>query len=232
MTAPVPEDKLRLGGMALRNGLLVHGPTHWAAAVRTDDGELKVASGRKPDLGGKASERLPGDPRDREARRGDGRDPARQARAAGGAATDAGPEDARRDGRRGARRAGDPHRRLAQAGHAHGRPRGRRGAREPRAGAARAAQRRPRRLPRRRAQVDRRIRGRRGRRRRQQGARPLRLPSGRADAHRGRRRQRGDAPGGAARPRGRGRDWARQRGAWRWRCSPGASAIPTRASRG
>ena len=24
----VPEDKLRLGGMALRNGLLVHGPTH------------------------------------------------------------------------------------------------------------------------------------------------------------------------------------------------------------
>ena len=28
-------DKLRLGGMALGNGLLVHGPTHWAAAVRT-----------------------------------------------------------------------------------------------------------------------------------------------------------------------------------------------------
>jgi uncharacterized protein YqhQ len=60
MTAPVPEDKLRLGGMALRNGLLVHGPTHWAAAVRTDAGEVKVASGRKPDLGGRASERLPG----------------------------------------------------------------------------------------------------------------------------------------------------------------------------
>jgi uncharacterized protein YqhQ len=60
MTSPVPEDKLRLGGMALRNGLLVHGPTHWAAAVRTDAGELNVASGRKPDLGGRASERLPG----------------------------------------------------------------------------------------------------------------------------------------------------------------------------
>jgi uncharacterized protein YqhQ len=60
MTAPVPEDKLRLGGMALRNGLLVHGPTHWAAAVRTDAGDLKVASGRKPDLGGRASDRLPG----------------------------------------------------------------------------------------------------------------------------------------------------------------------------
>jgi uncharacterized protein YqhQ len=60
MTAPVPEDKLRLGGMALRNGLLVHGPTHWAAAVRTEDGVLKVASGRKPDLGGRAAERIPG----------------------------------------------------------------------------------------------------------------------------------------------------------------------------
>jgi uncharacterized protein YqhQ len=60
MTAPVPEDKLRLGGMALRNGLLVHGPTHWAAAVRTPAGDVKVASGPKPDLGGKASERLPG----------------------------------------------------------------------------------------------------------------------------------------------------------------------------
>jgi uncharacterized protein YqhQ len=60
MTAPVPEDKLRLGGMALRNGLLVHGPTHWAAAVRTDGGELKVASGRKPDLGATVAERIPG----------------------------------------------------------------------------------------------------------------------------------------------------------------------------
>ena len=41
-------DKLRLGGMALRNGLLVHGPTHWAAAVRVRDGSVRVASGRKP----------------------------------------------------------------------------------------------------------------------------------------------------------------------------------------
>src|SRR4051812_36515108 len=43
--------KLRLGGMALRNGLLVHGPTHWAAAVRDRDGKIQVASGRKPTLG-------------------------------------------------------------------------------------------------------------------------------------------------------------------------------------
>ena len=45
-------DKLRLGGMALRNGLLVHGPTHWAAAVRRRDGSIATASGRKPRLQG------------------------------------------------------------------------------------------------------------------------------------------------------------------------------------
>ena len=54
------DEKLRLGGMALRNGLLVHGPTHWAAAVRTRDGAIEVASGRKPDLGSSAAERVPG----------------------------------------------------------------------------------------------------------------------------------------------------------------------------
>ncbi len=42
--------KLRLGGMALRNGLLIHGPTHWAAAVRDRDGRIQVASERKPEL--------------------------------------------------------------------------------------------------------------------------------------------------------------------------------------
>src|SRR3982751_1681914 len=59
MTAPVPDDKLRLGGMALRNGLLVHGPTHWAAAVRDDDGTIAVASGPKPRVGGRVAE-VPG----------------------------------------------------------------------------------------------------------------------------------------------------------------------------
>lgn len=43
-----PRDKLRLGGMARGNGLLVHGPTHWAAAVRRRDGTIAAASGRKP----------------------------------------------------------------------------------------------------------------------------------------------------------------------------------------
>jgi uncharacterized protein YqhQ len=45
-------EKLRLGGMALRNGLLVHGPTHWAAACRAASGAIEVASGRKPRLRG------------------------------------------------------------------------------------------------------------------------------------------------------------------------------------
>jgi len=44
--APRVEDgqKLRLGGMALANGVLVHGPNAWACAIRTDDGELKVVA--------------------------------------------------------------------------------------------------------------------------------------------------------------------------------------------
>jgi uncharacterized protein YqhQ len=56
--SPVAEGKLRLGGMALRNGLLVHGPTHWAAAVRDDAGEIRAASGRKPRL--RAVDGVPG----------------------------------------------------------------------------------------------------------------------------------------------------------------------------
>ena len=36
-------DKVRLGGMALLNGVLVHGPNAWACAIRNEDGELEVA---------------------------------------------------------------------------------------------------------------------------------------------------------------------------------------------
>jgi uncharacterized protein YqhQ len=54
------EQKLRLGGMALRNGLLIHGPTHWAAAVRDRAGEIQVASERKPELAPKLVAKLPG----------------------------------------------------------------------------------------------------------------------------------------------------------------------------
>jgi uncharacterized protein YqhQ len=42
------EQSLRLGGMALRNGLLIHGPRAWAAAARTRDGGIEVSSGPKP----------------------------------------------------------------------------------------------------------------------------------------------------------------------------------------
>ena len=38
------EEKVRLGGMALENGVLVQGPTAWACAVRLPSGELRVAS--------------------------------------------------------------------------------------------------------------------------------------------------------------------------------------------
>ncbi len=54
-TADTPE-RLRLGGMALRNGLLVHGPTHWAVAARRKDGSIGVASGGKPQLRKAASD--------------------------------------------------------------------------------------------------------------------------------------------------------------------------------
>jgi uncharacterized protein YqhQ len=43
----VSEEKVRLGGMALANGVLVHGPKSWACAIRTDDGDLKVVAQRK-----------------------------------------------------------------------------------------------------------------------------------------------------------------------------------------
>jgi uncharacterized protein YqhQ len=43
-----PDSPLRLGGMALRNGLLIHGPTAWAAAARGEDGRIEVSSGPKP----------------------------------------------------------------------------------------------------------------------------------------------------------------------------------------
>jgi len=46
--------------MALRNGLLIHGPTHWAAAVRAPDGTIDVASELKPEVAPRLAARLPG----------------------------------------------------------------------------------------------------------------------------------------------------------------------------
>jgi uncharacterized protein YqhQ len=40
-------EKIRLGGMALANGVLVHGPSAWACAIRLPDGSLRVASSPK-----------------------------------------------------------------------------------------------------------------------------------------------------------------------------------------
>jgi NADH-quinone oxidoreductase subunit D len=45
--------------MALANGLLVHGPRHWAAAVVDDDGRTIVASGPRPRLSAGLLERVP-----------------------------------------------------------------------------------------------------------------------------------------------------------------------------
>ncbi len=44
-------ETIRLGGMALQNGVLVHGPTAWGCAVRDKEGRIRVASGRKPRFG-------------------------------------------------------------------------------------------------------------------------------------------------------------------------------------
>jgi uncharacterized protein YqhQ len=52
-------EPIRLGGMALRNGLLIHGPTHWAAAVRDSDGAIQVASESKPVLAPRLAGRVP-----------------------------------------------------------------------------------------------------------------------------------------------------------------------------
>src|SRR3954463_5205412 len=41
------EDKIRLGGMALVNGVLVHRPAAWACGIRNAEGELEVASAYK-----------------------------------------------------------------------------------------------------------------------------------------------------------------------------------------
>jgi uncharacterized protein YqhQ len=46
--------------MALRNGLLIHGPTSWAAAARAPDGSIEVASGPKPTFGQGRLGKVPG----------------------------------------------------------------------------------------------------------------------------------------------------------------------------
>ena len=105
--------------MALRNGLLVHGPTHWAAAVRADSGEIQVASGRKPRLKGRMAERMPGVRGVVKLAEAMAVIPLVKRALPGRAPADAGRAHARRDGRGGAGRAGHPlgrgaHRRAAR----------------------------------------------------------------------------------------------------------------------
>ena len=197
------DEKLRLGGMALRNGLLVHGPTHWAAAVRREDGTIAVGSGRKPRLrvaDGVAGVR--GVLRLAEAvvvlplvKKGlpEARLPWQDAKVIGAiVAASAGGQIVRRVG---AGRAGAEAMLAAHLGRAERR---------------RPARRPGRRVARRRAQVDRRLRDRRRGRGRREGARPLRVASHGADARRQPRGHRAAAardvdaePGRAGRGRAR-----------------------------
>ena len=156
MTQPVPEDKLRLGGMALRNGLLVHGPTHWAAAVR-DRRRARSRSPRGASRGSAAgaTERVPG-------LRGVAK--LGEAMAVIPLVKRALPEaklpmqDVRTLGAMGGAALGGQAHPLGRARAPSGREAAV-GAGQPGARAARAARRRPGRLPRRRAQGDRRLRG-------------------------------------------------------------------------
>jgi uncharacterized protein YqhQ len=58
-TPEAPPPKVRLGGMALRNGLLVHGPSYWAVGLRAADGSVRVESGEKPRIRARVAD-LPG----------------------------------------------------------------------------------------------------------------------------------------------------------------------------
>jgi uncharacterized protein YqhQ len=48
-----PHHDLQLGGMALRDGVMLQSPTYWSAAVRLPDGSIKVRSGTKTKLPGR-----------------------------------------------------------------------------------------------------------------------------------------------------------------------------------
>jgi len=59
VTASVEEPKHRLAGMALRNGVLVIGPTSWAASVRTADGSIQTRSAKRPAGGERLADQVP-----------------------------------------------------------------------------------------------------------------------------------------------------------------------------
>lgn len=54
-TADQATAALQLGGMALRDGVLLQSPRYWAAAVRDERGEIRVSSARKAQMPGRGS---------------------------------------------------------------------------------------------------------------------------------------------------------------------------------
>jgi uncharacterized protein YqhQ len=56
---PHDTSHLHLAGMALRNGVLMLGPTSWAAAIRLQDGAVELATGRRPTVGERVSTNVP-----------------------------------------------------------------------------------------------------------------------------------------------------------------------------
>ena len=197
---PVPKNKLRLGGMALRNGLLVHGPTPLgggrAHRRRRDQGRVRPQAARharstpSPACAGSCAS----------ARRSSSSRSSSRA--------------CRRRSCRCSRRASSASRRGASLAGAIVRKRVRgvtgdvaSALLSRRARPVRPARRRAGRLPRRRAQGDRRLRGRRRRRGgRVEGARALRLAPRRADAGGQHRRHRAAAKGARAPNRAGRRD--------------------------
>ena len=124
-----------------------------AAAARASSGEIEVASGLQAGTGAEPDGEGPVPPRPPSPRRGVHGDPDRPREAALGAPALRGPAGPRGDDRRVGGQPRDPKRRVERP--ARGGP----GAARPGAGARRARQPRARRLPRRRAQGDRRLRG-------------------------------------------------------------------------
>ena len=205
--------------MALQNGVLVHGPTSWGCAVRLPDGTVEVRERRQATVRAGRPDTV----RARAAPAGGGvRAPAgRKAGAPGGEDAVRAEGRARRDrGQRG-HRPGDP--RLARCRRAGARAAVGLVSLAPAvAGTPRSG---PRRLPRRRAHLDRELRARR--RACHEGARALRDASGRAAARHVCARQRAGRDGRPTRsPRRRQRPPARSaRSRRRSRSSPGWSGI-------
>ncbi len=55
-----PQPRIRIGGMAMENGVLFHSDRYWAMAVRDEKGNIRTASGRKAGLKRSSSlKRLP-----------------------------------------------------------------------------------------------------------------------------------------------------------------------------